>query len=215
MKSPEYDPISSFPVEDARTDNPRGVASGVPHGTPSRQAARTADLFDLIPSVATPEANATRSPGDAADAASLGDDLCKSLRQQYHQALRDPDSMPTAPSRPRSGQAADTPQGSADIDALPTVDTAEALPGDMYRLSDLLGPHADRIPDEFESAGTIPEILGLFAPAGAPGGRRATTLPPLSLREHHSPGIDSPIFELAESHAPDAATRRQRPGRQP
>ncbi|MFP6562323.1 TagK domain-containing protein [Paraburkholderia sp. B3] len=154
-------------------------------------------IFGLIGSRPVMEPRAVSRTSTRVD----GDDLIASLHRQYCQALDNPlgpgveadwesttgseryargdSGLPDDPRRPNAG-----------------LDSIEALLSGAQLLDHAFGPLKESDIGNLPESESVPEILRLFAPPEylASAWRSMATLPPaLARRDHHSPGIDSPL----------------------
>lgn len=127
-----------------------------------------------------------------------GPDLIATLYQQYRRVLDDPQLSLAASwatyvkpvaDPASSGQDKTSPVASACL-------SIEALLSGAQHLEDAFGPLQKGATPDVAHAAPVPEILRLFAPAEyqTTTARRPAPHPPaLTRREHHAPGIDSPL----------------------
>lgn len=172
-------------------------------------------VFGLIGASATDDYDVARRAHDPGNPAMTGaPDVIQTLHEQYCRALGEPQASlaenwvaqwvnPVAGDPPMDAPE-DHPNWHESATARESTDSGsiEALLSGARVLTDVFGPLEEG--DVYGFAGLtgltdsepIPEILRLFAPAEyhAAASRRPTVLPPaLARREHHSPGIDSPM----------------------
>ncbi|MXN73658.1 TagK domain-containing protein [Burkholderia sp. 4701] len=194
MNSPEYDPVASLTSHDETAQFLQEALGCEIRGVATPRVAGRADLLDLIPCAAASTTDVTRAPGEASDEIDPDRELFESLRQQYRQALGDPHAMPAAPSWMPGPRTSDLAR--ADVAATSNTDWTAPWSNDTGVLGDLFDPCTAPIPDAFDQADAVPEILGLFAPTDRIAGfaeHRSASLPALSRKEHHLLGLDSPM----------------------
>ncbi|RQQ58305.1 TagK domain-containing protein [Burkholderia stagnalis] len=194
MNSPEYDPVASSASSDETAQLLQEALGCQIRGVATPRVASRADLLGLIPCAAESTTDVTRAPSGASDEIGPDRELFESLRRQYRQALGDPHAMPAAPSwvpGPRTNDLA-----RADVAATSNTDWTAPWSNDTCVLGDLFGSCTAPIPDAFDQADAVPEILGLFAPTDRVAGfadDRSASLPALSRKDHHLLGLDSPM----------------------
>lgn len=156
-------------------------------------------VFGLIGTSASIDATQAQYTLDGT--ASDMDDLMKSLYGQYCRALDDPNGSLggdwTAQAMPPGGYGAD-PTSLTDYAHKPasSFESIETFLNGAYKMEHAFGPMGTDEARELVATEPLPEILRLFAPAEytASVQRRPSALPPaLARREHHAPGIDSPL----------------------
>ncbi|SDE42856.1 TagK domain-containing protein [Paraburkholderia lycopersici] len=130
------------------------------------------------------------------------DNLLSSLHRQYCQALDNPPGTVGGPEwESPSGSPGRRAGGESDLPACPHLhnagqDSIEALLSGAQLLDHAFGPLRESDLGNLPESEPVPEILRVFAPPEylASAFRSVAALPPtLTRREHHSPGIDSPL----------------------
>jgi hypothetical protein len=127
-----------------------------------------------------------------------GPDLIEALYEQYHRTLDNPQqSLATNRSLHTSPPEGASPVLRAEPSATAIANVSiETLLSRAGLLEDEFGPlHKDHALD-LTKVEPVPEVLRLFASAEylAAAARRPASLPPsLTRREHHLPGVDSPL----------------------
>lgn len=174
-------------------------------------------VFGVIGAPTTDDDGGARRTHDHDNQATTGaHDVIQVLHEHYCRALDDPqaslagnwasqwatlvtgeslmDMQEDRPLRREPSAGRESPDGGS----------IEVLLSDARVLSDVFGPLGEGGMPGLADTGPVPEILRLFAPAEyhAAVSRRPAIVPPaLARREHHTPGIDSPM------PAPDTTTR--------
>ncbi|MFM0340894.1 TagK domain-containing protein [Paraburkholderia fungorum] len=125
-------------------------------------------------------------------------DLIEALYQQYRRMLDDPQISLGGDWAMQAKPFTDPVSSGRDeaLSVTPGDLSIEALLSGVRHLEDEFGPLQRGALADMADTDPVPEILHLFAPAEYQSAavRRAPPIPPgLALREHHAPGIDSPL----------------------